>query len=224
MKSVGEPTTLVEDIENPSYMAYDFKHGCLFVCNREQILKYHIHIDEDAGSLSVDKEVVVLVDKIACQGVAVDNFGNLYFSDQSFNQILKMNRKEIHSHKYNDTLGAWEDGHETPDHYTSPPYHVKYSEKLSEGTVVKPVAVHIEREYLYWSNGNYDPLYNKQSTSIHKAFTEPFVQPIPFQSYMVTDVWKALSIATNPHYMFFTGNLHFDDSGHTTTYEEDVFV
>jgi hypothetical protein len=41
-------------------------------------------------------------------------------------------------------------------------------------------ALHIEKEFLYWTNGA-----TKDMThgTVHKAFTEPFVEAAPIQSY-----------------------------------------
>ena len=47
--------------------------------------------------------------------------------------------------------------------------------------------------------------------AIHKAFTEPFVNATPFQSYEDYDVARARSIETNNHYLFFTGFQRKDE-------------
>ena len=44
--------------------------------------------------------------------------------------------------------------------------------------------VHIEDDYLYWTNQ--EPM--EKHGAIHKAFTEPFVRAAPFQTYEDYDI------------------------------------
>lgn len=63
-------------------------------------------------------------------------------------------------------------------------------------------ALHIEKEFLYWTNGA-----TKDMThgTVHKAFTEPFIEALPIQSYFTQSLNNTLSITTNEYYVFFTG-------------------
>ena len=65
-------------------------------------------------------------------------------------------------------------------------------------------AISIEREYLYWTQSG-QPVHDRRHGSIHKAFTEPFVNATPFQTYEDYSIKAAQGITTNNHYLFFTG-------------------
>ena len=63
------------------------------------------------------------------------------------------------------------------------------------------VDIDIEQEFLYWANDSHSDGHG----GVHKAFTEPFLKPEPFQTYEITDVKEANNITLNEHYLFFTG-------------------
>jgi len=64
---------------------------------------------------------------------------------------------------------------------------------------IKDIA--IEHEYLYWTNDSHHDGHG----GVHKAFTEPFIIPEPFQTYEIKGVEKADDVITSEHYLYFTG-------------------
>lgn len=82
-----------------------------------------------------------------------------------------------------------------------PEYEIKYDSAFTE-TVQNVVALDIEREYLYWTNTN-----AYSTGAIHKAFTEPFLVNVPFQSYVNEEVNSATNIESNEHFLFYTGDF-----------------
>jgi hypothetical protein len=59
--------------------------------------------------------------------------------------------------------------------------------------------LHIEREFIYWTNLNSD-------SSVHKGFTEPFVEAVPISSYYVEAADNCNTITSNDYYVFYTGS------------------
>lgn len=75
-------------------------------------------------------------------------------------------------------------------------------------TMHQPLGLTIEREYLYWTNTNQSAA---RHGAIHKAFTEPFVFRSPIMTYDVYHSTKAYSIASNDHFIFFTGQSFYSN-------------
>lgn len=73
-----------------------------------------------------------------------------------------------------------------------------------------PLSLHIEDEFLYWTNGA--GFASDHGGSIHKAFTEPFIKPVPFQTYEFLNTTFVRDIASNKHLIFFTGQIGSLDS------------
>lgn len=71
-------------------------------------------------------------------------------------------------------------------------------------------SIYIEDEFLFWTNSH---LGNLTHGSVHKAFTEPFIEAVPLQSFYLESVENAMSVATNEFYVFFTGMQSGVDGG-----------
>ena len=67
--------------------------------------------------------------------------------------------------------------------------------------------INIEEEYLYWANDSHSDGHG----GVHKAFTEPFIKPEPFQTYEIKDIKKATAVTTNENYLFFIGQSTKND-------------
>ncbi len=75
---------------------------------------------------------------------------------------------------------------------------LKYSASLAE-ELFGVRDIHIEKEFIYWSTTN-------EESSIHKGFTEPFVEVAPISTFNLNGIKDNLNLVSNDYYVFFTGN------------------
>jgi hypothetical protein len=72
----GLPKKLVTAF-NPSYMVYSFVKKMLFVCDKVQLLKYHVRVMDDGLKASAPE---VLINNFKqCGGLSLDKFENLFY-------------------------------------------------------------------------------------------------------------------------------------------------
>lgn len=184
--------TLIAGLDSPSYVHYDYHWQHLYVCDRDKIKFWKIQFTNSADELVQDTEGTILVSGVMCGGMNADKFGNLYFVDKtsgSINRILGGSIERVILGMESEAL-----------------YAPLYSRATTE-TANNLEDISIENEYLYWTNS----ASGGRHGSIHKAFTEPFVRAVPFQTYEDYDVRAAQSIATNNHFLFFTGLEYVED-------------
>lgn len=75
----------------------------------------------------------------------------------------------------------------------------------------------LEREYLYWTNNG------TNTSSISKAYTQPFVKQVPLQTFAVVSPSGATCISANSAFLFFTSGkrlLAMNKHGYTGRYYE----
>jgi len=186
--------TLVTGLNNPSYIHYDWNTSFLYVCDDTKIWLYQIDFNEDDF---LNGEGTLLIDNIKCKGLESDKFGNLFYVDANDQAISRIHLSQMTSK------------------LTDPKFDVTPKRLYSADdtvTATNLVDITIEREYLYWTNS----AHRGRHGSVHKAFTEPFIHPSPFQTYEDYQVENAQSIATNSHYLYFTG-YEFLDPGFDET-------
>lgn len=118
-----------------------------------------------------------------CGGLTIDKFHNLFYVDTAKSRINKVNFDLLALDKH------------PVDIITT----IYQGEDSKAARNVQDIA--IEQEYLYWANDSQQDGHG----GIHKAFTEPFIKPEPFQTYEIKDVNTASSITTNENYLFFIG-------------------
>lgn len=193
LRQSGNWRPLITGLKHPTYTTYDFTNQLLYVCNCDDILQYQIKFVHSNGEdLIYAFKPEIVVKRVSCGGLALDKFSNLFFVDLESSHIKKMKKADL--------LGLAEE-----------PAKTDMIESVYQGNLsrtVKNVAdIEIEQEYLYWTNDSH----SDGRGGVHKAFTEPFLRPEPFQTYEITDITKAQVITTNEHFLFFTGLK--DDGG-----------
>lgn len=113
----------------------------------------------------------------------LDKFGNLFYVDRNVQAIVKIVSANL------------------TNPVTNTKAQIVYSANETE-KMRRVEAITIEREYLYWTNVQSPN--ESDNGAIHKAFTQPFVKPEPFYSFLIPSLSEAFSIASNDNFLFFS--------------------
>ena len=185
LRSFGSWNELISGLNYPTYSTYDFKNNLFYICDCDEIVQYKIEFDNDLDSKVKATRNGPIIQGVFCGGLALDKFSNLFYVNSGdASEVRKVNRDLLLTNKY-------------PVDLVSP---TLYSGDMSR-SAVNMQDISIEEEYLYWTNDSH----SNGHGGVHKAFTEPFIKNEPFQTYEIKDVTKATVVATNEHYLFFTG-------------------
>ena len=180
----GDWQPLISGLKYPTHTAYDFAKKWLFVCDCDEILQYQINFSDSNGEDLLSSELKGAVAQgVSCGGLSVDKFNNLFFVDQYDSSIKKINRDIL----------------ELPLYPSNVIWTVYSGAKSKAANSVRDID--IEHEYLYWVNDSHSDGHG----GVHKAFTEPFIKPEPFQTYEIKGIRKASSVTTNENFLFFIG-------------------
>lgn len=91
----------------------------------------------------------------------LDNFGSLFYVDKDLNGIYKIIWEQL------DSIMKNHKPIEQGEHIYS---------RNTTVTINSLECIHIDEEYIYWTNTNNGTVYGP----VHKAFTTPFVKAVPF--------------------------------------------
>lgn len=131
----GKPIELVsKGLHHPQGVAIDHKRKRLFVADPDVQKIYAYQLVRNGNALTTDGKQIVISDKAESRWVAVDGTGNVFFSDEPKNQILKVSADRILR------------GNKEPE--------IVYDD-LHAGQVSKPGGVAVDNFHVYWTNKHF---------------------------------------------------------------------
>lgn len=184
------PIELLTDVTEPRYVAVDEESKYIYVCEGSQIAQYEMRsVDE----VKKDNRRVIF-EGLTPNGLTIDSWGHLYFSDGAANMIGAIYFDHLDNFDTNAAL---------------PPYSVLYL-GIRTTTVSSPTCITLDDFYenLYWGNG-----YDAYSYGyIQMAAKEPFEgHNDAFFSWKSTEISEIDAIAVTEDYLYFTskGKLYY---------------
>ena len=138
---------IASNLRRPTYLTYDFVLEKLYVCDFWAKAIYAYPVEFKGTREIVLKDKLEVYDNISCGGLKTDKFGNLYFVDTANHWIGKIKHT---------VLEEWFKENEKDGDYKNVEDLRKQVINLYNGTTDpaarNPLALEIEREYLYWTN------------------------------------------------------------------------